>query len=67
MLANYVCEGLPFPGALPNTMVGISIIEAESNEALASLSYPLLIAGASVCNVPVMEMPEAGAVKADKI
>lgn len=66
MLADYVCEGLPFPGALPNTMVGISIIEAESNEALAALSYPLMLAGASVWNVPVLEMPEAGAAEVEK-
>ena len=66
MLADYVCEGLPFPGALPNTMVGISIIEAESNEALAALSYPLMLAGASVWNVPVLEMPVGGAAEADK-
>jgi len=66
MLADYVCEGLPFPGALPNTMVGISVIEAESNEALAALSYPLMLAGASVWNVPVLEMPVGGAAEADK-
>ncbi|MBA7708254.1 hypothetical protein ES703_117147 [subsurface metagenome] len=61
MLADYVCLGIPFPGAPPNTVVGVSVFEAESAEVLTAASYPLMLAGASLWNVPVMEMPVAGA------
>jgi len=47
-------------------MVGISISEAENAEALAAVSYPLVLAGAWVWNVPVLEMTEAGMAKAEK-
>jgi len=66
MLADYVCLGLAFPGAPANTGVGVSVIEADSAEALTAVSYPLGLAGASIWNVPVMEMPVAGSAELEK-
>jgi len=62
-LANYVCQGITFPGVLLlNTLVSVSIIEADTNEALAATTYPVVLAGASVWNVPVLELPVAAGV-----
>lgn len=66
MLADYVCIGLAFPGHPPNTVVGVSVIEAESAEALTAVIYPLGLAGASVWNVPVQELPVAGVAELEK-
>ena len=57
VLANYTCMGMAFPGVPPNTMVGISVAEYESNEAMAAVLYPVELAGATVWVVPVLEMP----------
>lgn len=60
-LAPYVCQGKPFDGVPPNTLVVIAITEAESNQAIAAVTYPLLLAGATLWSVPVLEMPVASA------
>jgi hypothetical protein len=65
-LASYVCQGIVFAGVPPNTLVSIDIVEAESNEALAAANYPLALAGASLWNVPVMELPVGGVAKVEK-
>jgi len=64
--ANYVCLGTPFPGVPPNTMVGVSIVEAESAEAIATTSYPLMLAGVTIHRVPILEMPVGAAAKEEK-
>jgi len=56
-LTAYACLGIPFPGFPPNTIIGFTIREAESAEALASVLYTLTVAGATSWAVPVMEMP----------
>ncbi len=66
MLAQYVCQGIPFAGVPPSTMVAISVGEAESNEAIAAVHYPLALAGATIWSVPVLEMPVAGAAAEEK-
>ena len=66
MLADYVCLGLAFPGAPPNTAVGVSVVEAESAEALLAATYPMALAGMSVWNVPIQEMPVGGAAELEK-
>lgn len=67
VLAQYTCLGLAFPGVLPpGTMVAITIVEVESNEAIAAAQYPLALAGATVWSVPVLEMPVAGAAAEEK-
>ncbi len=63
VLANYVCLAHPFPGIPPNTMVGVSIAEAESAEAIATVSYPLMLAGVTIHRVPILESPVGGAAK----
>jgi len=57
VLASYTCMGLAFPGVPPNTLVGISVAEYESNEAMAAAMYPVALAGATVWSVPVLETP----------
>ena len=66
MLADYVCLGIAFPGHAPNTVAGFSVIEAESAEALIAATYPLVLAGMWVWNVPVQELPVAGAAELEK-
>ena len=66
ILAQYVCEGLAFPGEPPNTLVSISIAEVESNEALAAVQYPVALAGATVWSVPVLEMSVGGGAAEEK-
>ena len=66
LLALYVCGGKPFDGVPPNTLVAISVREAESAEALAAVEYTLILAGATVWAVPVVELPVGGAVAEEK-
>ena len=66
LLASYVCQGLAFAGVPPNTLVIFDIIEAESNEVLSAVNYPLALAGASIWNVPILELPVAGAAEIEK-
>jgi len=65
-VADYVCLGIAYPGQSANTVISVSVVEAESVEALTATSYPVGLAGASVWNVPVMEMPVAGAAEVEK-
>jgi hypothetical protein len=66
ILAQYVCGGKPFDGVPPNTLVAFSISEYESNEAIATVQYPLALAGATVWAVPVLEIPVAGGAAEEK-
>ena len=60
-LAMYICQGIPFPqglpeGISPDTMVSVSIHEAETNEALSAGMYPFILAGAAQWAVPILEL-----------
>jgi hypothetical protein len=66
VLALYVCMGMAFPGVAPNTLVSISVNEYESNEAMAAAQYPLVLAGATVWAVPLLEIPVGRATAAEK-
>ncbi len=66
VLAQYLCEAIPFPGVPPNTIVVVAITEAESNEAISAAMYPVMLAGATVHMVPVLEMPVGGAAETEK-
>ena len=67
VLAQYACQGIPFPQTVPpNSMVVISIHESETNEALGAANYPIGLAGATTWTVPVLEMPVAGAAETEK-
>jgi hypothetical protein len=59
-LAAYTCQGIAFSGQPPNTLLTISVIEAESNEAMAEVDYPMALAGTNSWNVPVLELPVGG-------
>ncbi len=66
LLATYSCQGIPWPGTVDLGQVTISVAEAESNEALAAMLYPLALAGATVWSVPVLEIPVPGAAEVEK-
>ena len=65
MLANHMCLSDPFPGLPMNSMVSVAIIEADNAEALAGVSYPMMLAGATIERIPVMELAVGGAAKAE--
>jgi len=66
ILASYVSLSPVFPNQPPNTMVGISITEAENAEAIAAVHYPMMIAGATIYAVPILELPLVGAQEVEK-
>jgi len=66
LLALYSCVGKPFDGVPPNTIVAISVREAENGEALATALYTLALAGATAWAVPVIEMPVGAAAAEEK-
>jgi hypothetical protein len=66
MLADYVCLGIAFPGQPPNKAIAVSVIEAESAEALTAATYPMVLAGVSVWNVPILEMPVGSTAELEK-
>jgi len=65
-VADYVCLGIAYPGQPANTAVSVGVIEAESAEALTATSYQMGLAGATVWNVPVLEIPVAGVSEVEK-
>ncbi len=65
VLSSYLCLSPPFP-VPPNTLVSFSIAEVDNVEAMATTSYPLLLAGATICRVPIMEIQPKTAVKTEK-
>jgi hypothetical protein len=66
VLAQYICQGIPFEGVPPNTIVVVHVGEYESNEAIAASQYPVALAGASTWAVPVLEMRAGGAATTEK-
>ncbi len=61
-LGGYTCLGLPYPGMPSNTILSIRVVEAESNESLSAVIYPVAVAGATVWTIPVMDLPLGGGV-----
>jgi hypothetical protein len=66
MLAQYVCQGIPFAGIPVNMMLSIAVSEVETNEAMGAVHYPLTLSGAMVWSVPVLELPVASAANEEK-
>jgi len=64
--ASYACQGIAFPGVPAHTVVAVQVIEAESNEAISASSWPVELAGATIWDVPVLELPVAGAAEVEK-
>ncbi len=65
-LATYTCLGIAFPGLPPHTVLSIVVVEAESDEAMAAVTWPLALAGAEIWHVPVLEVPVVGAAEVEK-
>jgi hypothetical protein len=65
-IAQYACQGMAFSGIPPNKTLAISVIEAESNEALAATQYPMGLAGIDTWAVPVLEIPVGTVVAEEK-
>jgi hypothetical protein len=65
VLSNYACMSPPFP-VPPNTLVSVSITDFDNAEALAAVTYPLQLAGATIHRVPLMEVPVGAAVKTER-
>ena len=61
----YVLMTVPFP-VPPNSLVGITIGESESAEEMAARVYPLMLAGATVDIIPVLEVPLGAGAQAEK-
>lgn len=66
MLASYVSMSPVFPNQPPNTVVTIRITEAENAEAMAAIHYPMMLAGATIYAIPILEFPLAGAAEVEK-
>lgn len=62
VLGGYTCLGLVYPGMPSNAIMSIRLVEAESNESLAAVLYPVMVAGATVWSTPVMDLPLGGGV-----
>lgn len=58
MLATYSCLANPFPGAElpPGTLISVAIIESNNAASLATASLEMLLAGANVNRVPVLDV-----------
>ncbi len=66
LLNQYVCLAPPFPGVPPNTLVGVNISEVDSAEAMSTVTYPIMLAGATIYRAPILELPVAATVEVEK-
>jgi hypothetical protein len=62
---SYVLMCVPFD-VPPNSLVSVSISESDSAETMAARVYPIMLAGATVNIIPLLEVPVTGEVKAEK-
>jgi hypothetical protein len=63
--ASYVMLSVPFD-VPPNSMVSVTINESDSAEKIATRVYPVMLAGAMVHVIPLLEVPIAGGAKTEK-
>jgi hypothetical protein len=64
---SYVMLCVPQLDVPPNSLVAFGISEADSADEIAARTYPLMLAGATaVRTIPLLEVPVAGAAKAEK-
>jgi hypothetical protein len=54
------------PDVPPNSMVSVAISEGDSAEEIAANVYPVMLAGATVNIIPLLEVSAGGSVKAEK-
>jgi len=63
--ASYVMMCVPFD-IPPNSLVSVTMDESDSAEKIAARVYPIMLAGATVQVIPLLEVPVAGGAKAEK-
>ena len=58
VLSVYACQSNPFPGVVlpPGTMVGVSVLECDNAEGMASAALEMQLAGGTVSRIPVLEV-----------
>ncbi len=66
LLAHHVYEAQPVSGLPPGTTVSSLLAETESSEAIAAASYPLMLTGAAVNSVAVLDIPLTETVAVEK-
>jgi len=65
VLHEFACMSPPFP-VPPNSIVGVSITEVKTTDAMLSHHYQLLLAGATIYRVPIMEVPLASSIDVER-
>jgi len=63
--SSYVLMCVPFD-IPPNSLVSVTISESDSAETIAARVYPIMLAGATVNIIPLLDVPVTGGVKAEK-
>jgi hypothetical protein len=63
--SSFVLMAVPFP-VPPDSLVVFSIGESDSAEAMAARVYPLMLAGATVNIIPLLEVSFGGGQEAEK-
>ena len=61
----FVLMAVPFP-VPPNNIVAFSIGESDSAESMATRVYPLMLAGADVSIIPLLEVPIGSGAEVEK-
>jgi hypothetical protein len=61
----FMLMSVPFP-VPPNSLVAFSIGEADTTESMAARVYPIMLAGADVNIIPLLEVPIGGGAEAEK-
>jgi hypothetical protein len=54
------------PDVPPNSMVSIAISEGDNMNEIAARIYPVMLAGATINIIPLLEVPAGGAAKVEK-
>jgi len=62
---SYILMSVPFD-VPANSLVSVSISEDDNAEAIAARVYPIMLAGATVNIIPLLEVPVGGGVKTEK-
>jgi hypothetical protein len=63
--SSYVLLCVPF-NVPPNSLVNVAIYESDSAERMAARVYPIMLAGATVNIIPLLEVAAAASAKAEK-
>jgi hypothetical protein len=62
----YVMMCVPQLNIPPNSIVAFAIAESDTADEIAARNYPVMLAGAAVHTIPLLEVPVTGAAKAEK-